>query len=37
MTNTRSDDLAAKHASKTEEVFLGRFIANRGALVVELH
>lgn len=37
MTNTRSDDLAAKHASKTEEVCLGRFIGNLGALVAELH
>lgn len=36
MTSTQSDDLAGEHASKTEAVSLGRFIANLGALVVEL-
>lgn len=37
MANARSDDLAAKHAPKTDDAFLGRYIAKLGALVVELH
>lgn len=37
MMNTRNGDLSDSPASKPEEAFLGRFIANLGALVVELH
>ena len=37
MTNPRSDDLAAKDVPKTDDAFLGRYIAKLGALVVELH